>query len=299
FARRRPDLLVLLGDRSEMLAPAVAALPWNIPLAHLYGGKVTEGAIDERVRHALTKMAHLHFVSCRTYADRVRQMGEEAWRVFDVGLAGLDRIHRHPRAERAALCAELGLDPGSPFLLATFHPVTLEPAAQDGQVAAFLEALEASGLAVVVTYPNADAGNARIAAALEEFARRRPERVRLLRHAGTRLYFDLLAQAAAMVGNSSSGVSEAPSFRLPVVNIGTRQDGAVKAANVIDVGYGAGDILAGIRRATSAAFREGLRDLRNPYGAGDASRRIVAALRDIPLDDRLLRKKFVDLPGHG
>lgn len=299
FARRRPDLLVLLGDRSEMLAPAVAALPWNIPLVHLYGGKVTEGAIDERVRHALTKMAHLHFVSCRTYADRVRQMGEEAWRVFDVGLAGLDRIHRHPRAGRAALCAELGLDAAQPFLLATFHPVTLEPAAQDGQVAAFLEALEASGLAVVATYPNADAGNARIAAALEGFAARRPDRVRLLRHAGTRLYFDLLAHAAAMVGNSSSGVSEAPSFRLPVVNIGSRQDGAVKAANVIDVGYGAGDILAGIRRATDAAFREGLRELRNPYGAGDASRRIVAALRDIPIDDRLLRKKFVDLPGHG
>lgn len=299
FGVRRPDLLVLLGDRSEMLAPALAALPFNIPQAHLYGGKVTEGAIDERVRHALTKMSHLHFVSCQPYAERVLQMGEEPWRVFNVGLAGLDRIHSHPRSTRKALCRELDLDPAQPFLLVTFHPVTLEPAAQDAQVASLLEALERSGLAVVATYPNADAGSARIVAALEAFAGRQPARVRLLRNAGSRLYVGLLAHAAAMVGNSSSGISEAPSFELPVVNIGTRQDGAIKAANVMDVGYAAEDILAGIRRATDGAFRAGLRGLRNPYGAGHASERITATLRDIPLDGRLLRKKFVDLAVHG
>lgn len=299
FGARRPDLLVLLGDRSEMLAPALAALPFNIPQAHLYGGKVTEGAIDERVRHALTKMSHLHFVSCQPYAERVLQMGEEPWRVFNVGLAGLDRIHGHPRSTREALCRELDLDPAQPFLLVTFHPVTLEPAAQDDQVAALLQALERSGFTVVATYPNADAGSARIVAALEAFAGRQPARVRLVRNAGSRLYVDLLAHAAAMVGNSSSGISEAPSFELPVVNIGTRQDGAIKAANVIDTGYAAEDVLAGIRRAIDPAFRAGLRGLRNPYGAGNASERIAATLRDIPLDGRLLRKKFVDRPAHG
>lgn len=299
FGARRPDLLVLLGDRSEMLAPALAALPFNIPQAHLYGGKITEGAIDERVRHALTKMSHLHFVSCQPYAERVMQMGEEAWRVFNVGSPGLDRLHGRPRASREALCGEIGLDPAQPFLLVTFHPVTLEPAGQDEQVAALLQALAQSGHAVVATYPNADAGGLRIAAALEAFAARQPRSVRLLRHAGSRLYADLMAHAAAMVGNSSSGVGEAPSFELPVVNIGSRQDGAIKAANVIDVGYAAADILAGIKRATDGAFRAGLRGLRNPYGDGNAGARIAATLRDIPLDDRLLRKKFVDRPAHG
>jgi UDP-hydrolysing UDP-N-acetyl-D-glucosamine 2-epimerase len=190
----------------------------------------------------------------------------------------------------------MNLKPAQPFLLVTFHPVTLEPAGQDVQVAALLQALEQSGFAVVATYPNADAGGLRIAASLEAFAARNPRSVRLLRNAGTRLYFDLLATAAAMVGNSSSGISEAPSFELPVVNIGSRQDGAIKAANVIDVGYAAGDVLEGIRRATAPAFRAGLRGLRNPYGTGNASERIAVTLRDIPLDDHLLRKKFVDLP---
>jgi len=299
FDVRRPDLLVLLGDRAEMLAPAMAALPFNIPQAHLYGGKVTEGAIDERVRHALTKMSHLHFVSCQTYAERVVQMGEETWRVFNYGSPGLDRIHGQPRASREALCKEVELDPEQPFLLVTFHPVTLEPAGQDNQIATLLQALDQSGFAVVATYPNADAGGLRIAAALEAFAARHPRRVRLLRNAGSRLYADLMAHAAAMVGNSSSGIGEAPSFGLPVVNIGSRQDGAIKAVNVIDVGYAAGDVLAGIRRATALAFRASLRGLRNPYGDGNAGARIAATLRDIPLDDRLLRKKFVDHPTHG
>ena len=296
FGARRPDLLVLLGDRVEMLAPALAALPFNIPQAHLYGGKVTEGAIDERVRHALTKMSHLHFVSCEDYAERVRQMGEEPWRVFNFGSPGLDRIHGQPRASREELCKELDLDPGQPFLLATFHPVTLEPKEQDHQVTALLLALEQSGFAVVATYPNADAGGLRIVAALEAFAAGHPQRVRLLRNAGSQRYADLMAHAAAMVGNSSSGVGEAPSFELPVVNIGSRQDGAIKAANVLDVGYAAEDVLAGIRCAMEGSFRAGLRGLRNPYGDGNAGQRIAAVLRDIPLDDRLLRKKFVDLP---
>ncbi len=296
FSRQPPDLLLLLGDRAEMLAPAVAALPYNIPIAHLYGGKVSEGAIDDRVRHALTKMSHLHFVSCETYAQRVLQMGEEPWRVFNFGAPGLDALVGQPRSSRASLCAELNLDPDYPFLLVTFHPVTLELEDQDRQVDALLVALQQSGYAIVATYPNADAGGLRIVSSLENFAVQHASKVRLLRNAGTRLYADLMAHAVAMVGNSSSGLGEAPSFELPVVNIGSRQEGALKAANVIDVGYAAEEILAGIRRATTQDFRLSLRGLRNPYGDGNASERIVATLRDMPLDDRLLRKKFVDLP---
>ncbi len=295
FSERTPDILVLLGDRVEMLAPALAALPFNIPQAHLYGGKVTEGAIDERVRHALTKMSHLHFVSCLTYADRVTQMGEEPWRVFNVGSPGLDRICQQQRWPKEALYAQLNLDPAKSFLLVTFHPVTLESMEQDRQVSSLIKALELSGFAVVATYPNADTGGMRIVSALKKFAARRPEDVRLLSNAGSRLYANLMSYAAAMVGNSSSGIGEAPSFELPVVNIGTRQDGAVKATNVIDVSYSTEDILNGIRRATSQAFRESLIGLRSPYGDGGASERIAAVLRDTEINDRLMRKKFIDL----
>lgn len=297
FTARRPDLLVVLGDRTEMLCAPLAALPFNIPIAHLYGGKISEGAVDELVRHALTKMSHLHFVTSAAHARRVRQMGEEAWRVHDYGSPGLDRLHEHPRAPREETCRAFGLDPARPFLLVTFHPVTLEPGERAAQMAALTEALSGYDGQFLLTYPNADAGHGEIIAALEAFAARRPRDARLVKNAGARRYFDLMAAAAAMVGNSSSGIGEAPSFELPAVNVGTRQAGFERAANVIDAPCEAGAIASAIRRATDPAFRAGLRGLRNPYGDGHSSERIAATLRDMPLDDRLLRKKFVDLPG--
>ena len=294
FSGQRPDLLLVIGDRIEMLCAAFAAIPYNIPIAHLYGGKVSEGAIDELARHALTKMSHLHFVTTETHARRVMQMGEEPWRVFNFGSPGLDRMHEHPRTPRPQLCGDLGLAADKPFLLVTFHPVTLEPGERRAQIAALMSALERADSQVVLTYPNADAGSSEIIEALERFAAARPQTVKLLKNAGGRTYFDLMASAAAMVGNSSSGIAEAPSFELPVVNIGTRQAGFERAANVVDVGYGADEIVAGIERATSAEFKAGLRGLENPYGDGHSSERIVAELRAVALDDRLLRKKFVD-----
>ena len=294
FSVRRPDLLVVLGDRIEMLAAAVASLPFNIPIAHLYGGKISEGAIDELVRHALTKMSHLHFVTTERSAQRVRQMGEESWRIHNFGSPGLDRIHLHPRASPAEACRQVGLDSRRPFLLVTFHPVTLEAADRENQVTSLLAALERYDGQILMTYPNADAGYTDIVQAFEEFARARPSAVKLIRNAGARLYFDLMACASAMVGNSSSGIAEAPSCELPAVNVGTRQAGFAQAANVISVGYEAEEIEMGIRRATSAEFRRSLKGLQNPYGDGRASERIAGVLRAIPLDDRLLRKKFVD-----
>jgi UDP-N-acetylglucosamine 2-epimerase (non-hydrolysing) len=294
FAVRRPDLLVVIGDRVEMLCAALAAVPFNIPVAHLYGGKVSEGAIDELVRHALTKMSHLHFVTTATHARRLLQMGEEPWRVFDFGSPGLDRIGKYSRASRAEVCREFDLDPSRPFLLVTFHPVTLEAAQRASQVSSLIEALEGVDAQLVITYPNADAGSSDIIAALETYAAAHPATVRLVKNAGARLYFDLMAHAAAMVGNSSSGIAEAPSFELPVVNIGTRQDGFERAANVVDTGHGAAEIRSAITRATSNEFRASLRGLRNPYGDGHASARIVEQLAGVALDDRLQRKKFVD-----
>lgn len=299
FAARRPDILAVLGDRMEMLCPVVAAVPYNIPVAHFFGGKVTEGAVDELVRHAITKMSHLHFVSCEAYADRVLQMGEEAWRVFNFGMSGLDRIKKHRPAERRAVCARLGLDPERAFLLVTFHPVTLELQDRHTQIACLLAALESHDLQLVITYPNADPGNEDIVAAIEKYAERNANRVQLLRNAGSAHYMDLMTHAAAMVGNSSSGIAEASSFELPVVNIGSRQDGAVRARNIIDVGYESQAIARAIGRAIEPGFRAGLLGMQNPYGDGTAGARIVEVLRTVRLDDKLLRKKFVDLPRSG
>jgi len=170
----------------------------------------------------------------------------------------------------------------------------LEPAQRQAQIAALLAALNRVDMQLVITYPNADAGSSEIIAALERYAEQHGDKVRLIKNAGARLYFDLLACASAMVGNSSSGIAEAPSFELPAVNIGTRQAGFERAANVLDVGYGAEEIVSAIRRATTPEFRAGLEGLRNPYGEGRSSERIVGELRSMPLDDRLLRKKFVD-----
>jgi UDP-hydrolysing UDP-N-acetyl-D-glucosamine 2-epimerase len=296
FAKARPHLLLVLGDRLEMLCSAVAALPWNIPLVHLYGGKVSEGAVDELVRHALTKMSHLHFVTCDLHAKRLRQMGEEPWRVHNYGSPGLDRIRRAPRAKRSDLCARLDLDPTRPFLLATYHPVTLESEHHGVQVESFFAALGTYDQQIVVTYPNADVGNREVIATIERFAASRPSDVRVLKNAGSHQYFDLMAHAAAMAGNSSSGIAEAPSFELPAVNVGSRQAGFERAANVIDTGHDAHEISLAIQRAVSEQFRIGLRGLKNPYGDGRSSARIVDELRSVPLDARLVRKRFIDLP---
>lgn len=297
FAARRPDFLIVLGDRLEMLCAPVAALPYNIPVAHIHGGKVTEGALDERVRHAITKMSHLHFVSCPEYARRVLQLGEESWRVADVGAMGLTQLRSYVRSPKEDVYARLDLDPARGFLLVTYHPVTLEAGDTAQHVQHLLHALERqSGYQIVLTYPNADVGHTTVIEHFQRFQSAHPDRVRLLKNAGSQLYMDMMSWAAAMVGNSSSGIVEAPSFELPVVNIGTRQAGAVRAGNVIDAGHGADEITAALERALSPGYRAGLQGLKNPYGDGYAAERIVETLGSIAIDDRLLRKKFVDWP---
>jgi UDP-hydrolysing UDP-N-acetyl-D-glucosamine 2-epimerase len=295
FARDRPDLLVVLGDRFEMLAGPCAALGFNIPVVHIHGGAVTEGAIDELVRHALTKMSHLHLVSLDQYGARVRQMGEEPWRVITVGAPGLDDLRKSATLTQQEVSAWIGLDLGKPTLLVSFHPVTLEADRTWEQVAALADALEQSACQAVLTYPNADHGHEIIIDAFEALAAAHPQRFRIVRNASTYYYTNLLNTVNIMVGNSSGGLVEAPTFRLPVVNIGTRQDGKLKPANVIDVDYSANDILAGINMARSAAFRAALANLVNPYGDGRSGPRIAQILKTIPLDDHLLRKRFVDL----
>lgn len=293
LARSRPDLLVVFGDRYEMLAAALAALPLGVPVAHLHGGESSEGAIDEQLRHALTKLSHLHFAAAPAYAARIVQMGEEVWRVHCPGAPGLDRFGAAPSIARDALAARLGLTLARRTLLVTFHPVTLEPDAKEHHVAALAGALERVDAEIVVSYPGADAGHATVVRHWEQLARARPD-VRLVPALGEDVYVSLLGTVDAMVGNSSSGIIEAASFRLPVVNVGTRQRGRLRGANVIDVGYDREAILAGIDRALAPAFRASLADLRNPYGDGHAAPRIARVLAEIELGPALITKRFVD-----
>jgi UDP-hydrolysing UDP-N-acetyl-D-glucosamine 2-epimerase len=294
YEELEPELVLVLGDRYEMLAAAIAALPLTIPLAHVHGGESTEGLIDEAIRHSITKMSHVHFPATELYARRIVQMGEEPWRVHEVGAPGLDAIRLHEPLADAQVDELLGATMGERRLLVTYHPVTLEPDLVEERIAALLEALDASGLDLLFTAPNADTRTRTVTRAIEAFAAAHSNAL-VVPSLGS-AYFDVLSRAAAMVGNSSSGIIEAASFGLPVVNVGIRQQGRVRAANVIDVGNEADEILAGIRRATDPPFRASLEGLVNPYGDGHAAERIADVL--VPLDPgpELLFKRFHDLP---
>lgn len=295
YGRSRPDLLVVLGDRFEMHAAALAALPFRLPVAHIHGGERSEGAIDDALRHSMTKLSHLHFVATDAYRQRVLQMGEEPWRVVVSGAPSLDNI----RSTRLLGCDELerrfGVRLDESPLLVTFHPVTLEYERTEWEVMELLEALRSLARPVVFTLPNADAGGRLVTRLLTAFVQEHPF-ARLVPNLGPQGYFSLMALAAAMVGNSSSGIIEAPSFALPVVNVGSRQDGRLRAENVIDVGYDHQEIISGIRRALAPEYRARLRGLPNPYGHGRAAEIIVDHLKDVVIDNRLVVKRFVDLP---
>ena len=294
YARQHLDLVVVLGDRFEMLAAATAALPFALPVAHIHGGEESEGAIDNQIRHAITKLAHVHFASAELHARRIAQMGEEPWRIHTTGAPGLDRIRLTERLPRAAVAEALGLALGSPWLVVTFHPVTLEYRDTDRHVDELLAALDKLEATLVVTYPGADTAGRRIIERIEEFAGRHAN-VRLARSLGDRLYLSPLEHADAMVGNSSSGLIEAPTFGLPAVNVGSRQAGRLRGANVIDVEPVCDEILRAIDAALAPGLRARLRAAPNPYGDGHAAPRIVRVLREVELGPCLVRKRFADV----
>jgi UDP-hydrolysing UDP-N-acetyl-D-glucosamine 2-epimerase len=295
FTRRRPDLLVVLGDRYEMFCGAAAALGFELPVIHIHGGAVTEGALDDRVRHALTKISHFHLVSCEQYARRVRQMGEEDWRVVVTGAPGLDGLREASKVSSDELSQFVGLDVTKPTILVSLHPVTLEAGRVSFHVDTLIEALAKTADQIVLTYPNADPGYQVIIDGFKEFQSAHSKRVVLINNLGTRYFNALLGKAVMLIGNSSSGIVEAASFELPVVNIGSRQDGKEKARNVIDVPFDVDRVGQAIAKAASPLFRMSLRGLQNPYGDGRSGKRIADLLHDIEINDRLLRKKFSDL----
>lgn len=293
YSRTRPDILLVLGDRFEMHTAVVSSLPFNIPVAHIHGGESTEGAFDEALRHSITKMSHLHFVSTDTYARRVIQMGEEPWRVLISGAPGLDILSSITWLDQKELEQQYSLDLSSPFLMATYHPVTLEYQDTRAQVTELLDALEEVEYSTIFTYPNADTGSRVILQMLREYVERHP-RAQLIGNFGTQGYWSILKYSIAMVGNSSSGIIEAASLKLPVVNIGDRQKGRVRGKNVIDVGCTREEIRAGIGEASSHEFLDSLQNMKNPYGDGHASQLIVERLKDVELDNLLLQKHFHD-----
>lgn len=291
YARLRPDILLALGDRFEMHAAVSASLPFKIPVAHIHGGELSEGAIDDMLRHSITKMSHLHFVATEEYGRRVIQMGEEPWRVVVSGAPGLDNLQTVRLLSSEEMEKQYGLNLQEPFLLVTYHPVTLEHEQTQEQMLELLRALDEIDASVVFTYPNADAQSRSIIQLIQEY-RQRNSRAQVFVSLGTQGYLSMMQHAAAMVGNSSSGIIEAASLKLPVVNIGNRQRGRVRAKNVVDVGSTRAEMVAGIRRAIASEFRASLSDLVNPYGSGRAAARIVETLASVKLDGKLLMKRF-------
>ncbi len=291
YAYLAPDVLLVLGDRFETHAAATAAVPLRLPIAHIHGGELTEAAIDEQYRHSITKLSHLHFVANEECARRVIQMGEEMWRVIVSGAPALDNLRFMSLAPVPEVADRHGIELAHEFLLVTYHPETLTDQQTARQIEPLLAALEPLPFDLVFTAPTGDAGYRAVRQSIETFVRTRAGAF-FVTSLGTRDYFSLLSRAAAVVGNSSSGIIEAPSFRVPVVNVGDRQRGRMRTANVIDVPANASQIAAAIERATSAAFGAGLTGLTNPYGDGHAAARIVATLAETPLGRTLLRKRF-------
>jgi UDP-N-acetylglucosamine 2-epimerase (non-hydrolysing)/GDP/UDP-N,N'-diacetylbacillosamine 2-epimerase (hydrolysing) len=289
----RPDLLLLIADRYEMLAPAATALALRIPIAHIEGGEVSQGAIDDAVRNALTKLAHIHFASTETARLRVIAMGEESCRVHRAGAPSLDHLRRSTLLDRAALESNLGLSLSSPTIVAAWHPVTI---LRDTNAEAdeFFAALTQAPGQLLFVYPNADAGGLALIDRARELAAKRAN-TRVFVNLDAVTYWSLLSHAHALVGNSSSGIMEAASFALPVVNVGIRQQGRERARNVIDVPADASAILAALDRALSPAFRRDLVGMTNPYGDGTAAQIIASVLSSVPLDG-LLIKQPVPLP---
>lgn len=295
FERIKPDIVLVLGDRFEMYAAVVAALPLVLPVAHIHGGEVTTGAFDDALRHSITKLSHLHFTATRAYADRVIQLGEEPWRVTVSGAPALDNLANLSPLPREALEERIGLDLGTPPVLVTFHPTTLEPGEAERQVDCVLEALASFDVPLVFTAPNADPEGNFIRRRIRAFVDRHSRAV-FRESLGSEVYFSMMTLAGAMVGNSSSGLIEAPSFRLPTVNIGNRQEGRIRGANVIDTGYRVDDIKGALATALSEPFRKSLQGIKNPYYQGGAADIIARRLKDVELGPALTRKIFHDLP---
>jgi UDP-hydrolysing UDP-N-acetyl-D-glucosamine 2-epimerase len=283
----RPDLLLLIADRYEMLAPASVALALRIPIAHIEGGEVSQGAIDDAVRNALTKLAHIHFTSTATARRRVISMGEEPWRVHHAGAPSLDHLRRSALLGRETIKQRLGLHLQSPTLLVAYHPVTIHRETTQEAEALFTALQQVHGQ-IFFVYPNSDAGSRQLIERTQSFASARPD-THIFVNLDAVTYWSLLQCVDALVGNSSSGIMEAASFALPTVNVGMRQQGRERARNVLNAAPDTNAILVAIEQALSPDFRASLAGMTNPYGDGHAAKRIVEVLANTDLANLLIK----------
>ncbi len=291
--RTMPDLLVVLGDRFEILTAVTAATIMKIPIAHLHGGELTEGAVDDNIRHAITKMSHLHFTSTELYRRRVIQMGEQPDTVFNVGAIGLDNIATLHLLSKEELSRDLGLQFKEKCILVTYHPVTLESVSIEFQIDTLFSVLEEEKSATIIfTKANADADGRYINSRIEAWSHKHPE-THLFASLGSLRYLSLLKVSDVVVGNSSSGIIEAPMVRTPTVNIGTRQNGRLRALSVIDCSYNKEEIGNSLKKALSAEFLSEIETMDNPYGNGTTSNKIIEIIDKIDLE-KLIPKHFYD-----
>jgi GDP/UDP-N,N'-diacetylbacillosamine 2-epimerase (hydrolysing) len=294
--RLKPDIVVVLGDRFETFCMAAAAQVSQVPLAHIHGGETTEGAIDEAFRHSITKMSHLHFASCEEYRQRIIQLGEVPDRVFNVGALGVENILRTSLMERSELAEAIGFNLEKPYFLVTFHPVTLEKDASEAQFQALLGALdEFTEYNVIFTKANADTDGQVINRLIDDYAEKRPERCLAVASLGALRYLSAMKYATAVIGNSSSGIIETPSFKIPTVNIGDRQKGRVRAESVVDCEPSTDSIKAAIHKGISPNFQGNLKDTENPYEKAGTACNIVSMIA-ASLPTGLLKKKFYNTP---
>lgn len=294
--RLKPDILVVLGDRFEILAAAQAAMVARIPIAHIHGGETTEGAFDESIRHAITKMAQWHFVAAESYRKRVIQLGETSDRVFNFGAPGLDHLQRLDWMDRPSLEESLAIKLDLPVFLVTYHPATLnqrKPIAVMNELLAALD--EFPQATIIFTYPNADTGGRALIERLDQWVATNRHHAKAFVSLGQQRYLSLMREADAVIGNSSSGLIEAPALKKATVNIGDRQKGRLKASSIIDAAENKNAIVAAINKALSADFRADLQATKSLYGSGDVSRRIKDTLKAVAIGTQ---KAFFDIE-HG
>ena len=291
--KTKPDIILVIGDRYEMLIGPLVAIPNNIPTFHFFGGAITEGAIDELIRHGITKMSHYHFVLLDEYKKRLFQLGEETWRVKKIGMPNLINIKSFKPKNIKILSKYLKFDLTKPFMVVTYHPVTLELSKLRFQINSLIKAIKISNLNAIVTYPNSDPRFKEIIKLFKNELKNR-KKFLLAKNLGEEHYFSIMRYAKLMLGNSSSGIVEAASFNLPVVNVGSRQDGKFKPKNVINTGYDHQEILRAVKRVMTKNFKNKINKLKNPYESKTNVKRIVNMILNIKIDEKLLRKKFVN-----
>lgn len=293
FKKKKPNILILMGDRYEILAAAATSIPFNIPIVHIYGGAVTLGAIDELIRHGITKMSHLHLTAHDKYSNRLVKMGEEKWRIKTVGIPEITNLRKQKNISFENIKRQIFLDLRLKTLLVTLHPTTVNFKNVDKEINNLLNALKKIKSQIIFTYPNSDLGHQKIIKKIKIFCQKNIGCV-FIKNASISLYANLLKKTCAMVGNSSSGIVEAASFKLPVVNIGLRQDGKVKPKNIINTNFETKKILKAIKIASSKKFKDSLKNLKNPYQKKINLQKISRFILKSCKNSKILLKRFID-----